>query len=396
MKSIFKQYGVVFILLSLLTGLIGAFVNPLMSLFIVEGLQSPPIYLGVYTTGVTLMGILGGLADKGVSAKKMFMIAVSGMGMALIIFANATSFWQVFAAGVLLLSMGNAAIPQVMTIARQWADEQDHIDITQFNTRLRAAISFTWVAGPPLGYLLASGVAFSRSFYTAATFALLALIFAMKFLPSVNANDKAKKAEPNQPINQSFWALGAAITFGSIGNIMYASALPLYTINELGFANNMPGIFMGMVALIEIPVMLYSAKLSKRITKTGLLGFAFSCAILFYIGVFFSDQVWQFFVLQGVNAIFYGIFAGIGLTILQEQLPSRIGFTSAFYGNAIKVGVMLGTASTGLIAQWFSFRFATLGSLIAASIAMTFLIIFSYLKRQESESQEPIFAQNVI
>ncbi|MBB1291471.1 sugar efflux transporter [Pseudoalteromonas sp. SR41-4] len=386
----------VFILLSLLTGLIGAFVNPLMSLFIVEGLQSPPIYLGVYTTGVTLMGILGGLADKGVSAKKMFMIAVSGMGMALIIFANATSFWQVFAAGVLLLSMGNAAIPQVMTIARQWADEQDHIDITQFNTRLRAAISFTWVAGPPLGYLLASGVAFSRSFYTAATFALLALIFAMKFLPSVNANDKAKKAEPNQPINQSFWALGAAITFGSIGNIMYASALPLYTINELGFANNMPGIFMGMVALIEIPVMLYSAKLSKRITKTGLLGFAFSCAILFYIGVFFSDQVWQFFVLQGVNAIFYGIFAGIGLTILQEQLPSRIGFTSAFYGNAIKVGVMLGTASTGLIAQWFSFRFATLGSLIAASIAMTFLIIFSYLKRQESESQEPIFAQNVI
>ncbi|WP_446441217.1 MFS transporter [Pseudoalteromonas sp. 1181_04] len=119
---------------------------------------------------------------------------------------------------------------------------------------------------------------------------------------------------------------------------MYASALPLYTINELGFANNIPGIFMGMVALIEIPVMLYSAKLSKRITKTGLLGFAFSCAILFYIGVFFADQVWQFFVLQGVNAIFYGIFAGIGLTILQEQLPSRIGFTSAFYGNAIKVG----------------------------------------------------------
>lgn len=401
LKSIFKQYGVVFILLSLLTGLIGAFVNPLMGLFIVEGLQSPPIYLGVYTTGVTLMGILfsqwlGGLADKGVSAKKMFMIAVSGMGMALIIFANATSFWQVFAAGVLLLSMGNAAIPQVMTIARQWADEQDHIDITQFNTRLRAAISFAWVAGPPLGYLLASGVAFSRSFYTAATFALLALIFAMKFLPSVNANDRAKKAEPNQPINQSFWALGAAITFGSIGNIMYASALPLYTINELGFANNIPGIFMGMVALIEIPVMLYSAKLSKRITKTGLLGFAFSCAILFYIGVFFADQVWQFFVLQGVNAIFYGIFAGIGLTILQEQLPSRIGFTSAFYGNAIKVGVMLGTASTGLIAQWFSFRFATLGSLIAASIAMTFLIIFSYLKRQESESQEQLFVQNVI
>jgi len=158
----------------------------------------------------------------------------------------------------------------------------------------------------------------------------------------------------------------------------------------------MPGIFMGMVALIEIPVMLYSAKLSKRITKTALLAFAFSCAMLFYIGVFFAEQVWQFFVLQGVNAIFYGIFAGIGLTILQEQLPSRIGFTSAFYGNVIKVGVMLGTASTGLIAQWFSFRFATLGSLIAASLALSCLLIFSYFKRQESESQERLLVQSVI
>ena len=45
-KVLFKQHGVIFILLSMLTGLMGAFVNPLMSLFIVEGLQTPPIYLG--------------------------------------------------------------------------------------------------------------------------------------------------------------------------------------------------------------------------------------------------------------------------------------------------------------------------------------------------------------
>ena len=59
----------------------GAFVNPLMSLFIVEGLNSPPIYLGVYMVAVTLTGIvisqwLGGLADKGTSARSLFMVAV--------------------------------------------------------------------------------------------------------------------------------------------------------------------------------------------------------------------------------------------------------------------------------------------------------------------------------
>ncbi|WP_228290570.1 hypothetical protein [Pseudoalteromonas sp. PA2MD11] len=56
MKALLKQHGVIFILLSMLTGLMGAFVNPLMSLFIVEGLRAPPMYLGVYVVAVTIMG----------------------------------------------------------------------------------------------------------------------------------------------------------------------------------------------------------------------------------------------------------------------------------------------------------------------------------------------------
>ena len=150
MKALLKQHGVIFILLSMLTGLMGAFVNPLMSLFIVEGLQTPPVYLGVYMVAVTITGLvisqwLGGMADKGTSARKLFMVAVSGMVCALVTFANATAFWQVLLAGVLFLAMGNAAIPQMMTVARQWAGRQQNIDITSFNSRLRAAISFAWV-----------------------------------------------------------------------------------------------------------------------------------------------------------------------------------------------------------------------------------------------------------
>ncbi len=69
----------------------GAFVNPLMSLFIVEGLRAPPMYLGVYVVAVTIMGLvisqwLGSMADKGTSARKLFMVAVSGMVCALVAF----------------------------------------------------------------------------------------------------------------------------------------------------------------------------------------------------------------------------------------------------------------------------------------------------------------------
>ncbi len=376
----------------MLTGLIGSFVNPLMSLFIVEGLKSPPAYIGIYTVSVTLAGLifsqwLGALADKGVSARKMFMIAVTGMATALLIFANAESFWTVLIAGILLFSMGNAAIPQVLTIGRQWAGRQKNMNLTQFNSGLRAAISFAWIGGPPLGYALAAGVSFDRSFYMAAFCALIAFVFALKFIPEVPSHASQSNQHNQQPTPVSFWVLGIAITLGSVGNIMYSSALPLYAIKELGFAEHTPGIFMGLVACLEIPVMLYAGKLAQTKSKVKMIGFAFVCAMSFYIGVFFATQVWHLIALQFVNALFYGVFAGIGLTILQEELPQKIGFTSAFYSNAIKVGMMLGTTGTGLIAQFYSFRYATIGSFIAAGLALSCLVLFSYLKRKEESTE---------
>jgi len=400
-KTLLKQHGVIFILLSMLTGLMGAFVNPLMSLFIVEGLNSPPIYLGVYMVAVTLTGIvisqwLGGLADKGTSARSLFMVAVSGMMCALITFANATAFWQVMLAGVLFLAMGNAAIPQMMTVARQWAARQDNIDITSFNSRLRAAISFAWVGGPPLGYLLASGGQFSLSFYFAAGCALLALIFAFLFIPDYNNKKRTGLGEQAPVTPSSFWCLGLAIMLGSTGNIMYSSALPLYSINELGFAQHKPGIFMGVVAFLEIPIMLYSAKLARTHNKITLLAGAFCCAIVFYVGVFFAFEVWHLIALQLLNGVFYGIFAGIGLTVLQDQLPDRIGFTSAFYTNAIKLGVMCGAGATGIIAQFYSFRFATLGSITTALFAMLCLALFRLLKQKEAQTEKRFVEHSAI
>ncbi len=210
MLSALKQHGLLFFLLSMFTGLIGSFVNPLMSLFIVEGLKSPPVYIGIYTVAVTLAGLafsqwLGALADKGISARKMFMIAVSGMATALLVFANATSFWVVLVAGVILFSMGNAAIPQVLTLGRQWAVQQPNLNLAQFNARLRAAISFAWIGGPPLGYALAAGVDFDRSFYMAAFFALVALCFAAVFIPEVASHSQQSSNQPPQKTPAHFW-----------------------------------------------------------------------------------------------------------------------------------------------------------------------------------------------
>jgi SET family sugar efflux transporter-like MFS transporter len=164
---------------------------------------------------------------------------------------------------------------------------------------------------------------------------------------------------------------------------MYTSSLPLYTIRELGLPSYTPGVLMGLVASMEIPVMLLSSRFAGRFGKDKLMLFAFVCGAIFYTGVFFADSFLQLLLLQVFNALFYGLFAGVGLSLMQELLPQRIGFTSAVYSNGFKVGVMIGATLTGLVAQFVSFRYANIGAAIASILAMFFIMAFRHYKHQQ-------------
>lgn len=381
-----------FIALSILTGLIGAFVHPLMSYFLVDELTMPPMYIGLYTVSVTLSGLVlsqwfGALADRGRSARKLYLIATSGTVCALLMFINTTSFLWILFGGVVFMAVGNGTIPQMLTMSRQWAGN-NKLNITLFNARIRASMSFAWMLGPPIGFMLVASIGFSSSFILAMLFAVLGMLFVVFFVPEHQPKkeepspEKAVQAAKANKAPLSFWFLGGAVVMGATSNIMYSSALPLYTLNELNLPSYTPGVLMGLVACIEIPVMLYASRLSRTIAKHHLMTLSFVFGISFYLGVFYATQLWHFVVLQAVNAIFYGLYAGIGLTLMQEQLPHRIGFTSAFYSNAMKIGMMLGSSGAGFIAQMSSFQYANIGAAFAALLGIICLFVFSQLKTQ--------------
>jgi len=325
------------------------------------------------------------LADKGLSSRKMYLLATSGMVLALLVYSFTDSFYVVVLAGITLMAFGNAAMPQMLTISRQWASNND-VNIGTFNAQIRACISLAWMMGPPIGYMLVGLYGFSSSFLLAVFFGVISLIFVFFLVPEQKVHESIKQQGKQAKPVRSFWFLTAAILLGSTGNIMYASSLPLYTLNELHLPSYTPGVLMGIVACIEIPVMLFSSKLSKTFAKQSLMITGFCFGLTFYIGVYHASEFWHFVVLQLVNAIFYGLYAGIGLTLLQEQLPKRIGFTSAVYSNAIKIGVMFGSTATGIIAQYYSFQFANIGAASAAIVAILCMLVFSYLKQQEDKS----------
>ncbi len=370
----------IFILLSILTGLVGAFIHPLMSYFLVDELQVEPKFIGVYMVSVTLSGLVisqfcGGLADKGVSSRRLFIFANLGIILALVIYINTHWFWLVLLAGVGLMAIGNASTPQMLTLSRQWANHHP-VNIDQFNARIRAGISVAWMIGPPIAFTVLASAGFLGVFSIAIGIAIL--VIPEQTPVKASTKHDAKVAAPI-----TFWCITLAVVFASLGNNMYTSSLPLYTIRELGLPSYTPGVLMGLVASMEIPVMLLSSRFAGRFGKDKLMLFAFVCGAIFYTGVFFADSFLQLLLLQVFNALFYGLFAGVGLSLMQELLPQRIGFTSAVYSNGFKVGVMIGATLTGLVAQFVSFRYANIGAAIASILAMFFVMAFRHYKHQQ-------------
>ncbi|GLS26620.1 MFS transporter [Marinibactrum halimedae] len=392
--QILKGPGWVYCVLSGLTGLVGAFVHPVMSFFLVEGLNVQPIWIGVYTISVTLAGMgvsqwLGALADRGVSARKLYMAAIFAMSIALLLFSVVRSFLWVWLAGITFMAIAAAATPQMLTLGRQWVGEQKQINIAQFNALVRAAISMAWIAGPPLAFGLVAWFGFSGSFLAGFIVALMAAGFVWWRIPEhKKGSSNSISKEQATTVSSSFWLLGAVMFFGSMGNIMYSSSLPLYTVKELGLPTYLPGLCMGLVAGLEIMVMVNVGRLTVHFSPQRLMAFGFFCAITFYGLIFYATQPWEFLALQGLNAIFYGLYAGLGLTIMQAQLPKRIGFTSSFYSNAMKFGMAGGTTGAGIIAQYSSFHFASLGSFSAALCGLMALVGFVLLKKRESQIME--------
>ncbi|WP_228710729.1 sugar efflux transporter [Saccharobesus litoralis] len=378
-----------FLVLSLLTGLSSAFITPIMSYFLVDELQVAPFYIGVYTVAVTLTGLVvsqyfGYLADHGVKAKNLYRLAQTAFGLALVVFSISQSFWWVLFAGVVFMSVGAASIPQMLTISINWA-KSANIDLTAFNSKVRASISLAWILGPAIAFALVGRCGFAASFLVSLICVVLAISFCSFYVPNQITQNRTKlKQEQQANVPLSFYLVAIAVCFGFAAHMMFGSSMPLYVLHELKLPNYLPGLLMGLVAALEIPIMLFSARLSRHIGPAKLMACAFVSAGIFYIGMFYSWQIWQLVCLQIFNALFYGLYAGVGLTLLQSQLEGRTGFSSAFYANSMKVGLMIGTSGTGLIAQFSRFQYANIGALLCISIALISILYFLLLQKSKS------------
>ncbi|WHP30609.1 sugar efflux transporter [Trabulsiella odontotermitis] len=347
-----------FMLVAFMMGIAGALQAPTLSLFLSREVGAPPFWVGLFYTVNAIAGILVSLwlakrSDRQGDRRRLILFCcLMAVGNALL-FAFNRHYLTLITCGVLLASLANTAMPQLFALAREYADNSAR-EVVMFSSVMRAQLSLAWVIGPPLAFMLALNYGFTIMFSIAAGIFALSLVMIAVALPSVARVEQPADVAVTQISgwnDKNVRMLFIASTLMWTCNTMYIIDMPLWISSELGLPDRLAGVLMGTAAGLEIPAMILAGYYVKRIGKRRMMITAVMAGVLFYVGLILFHSHTALLLLQGFNAIFIGIIAGIGMLWFQDLMPGRAGSATTLFTNSISTGVILAGVIQGALAQ---------------------------------------------
>lgn len=383
-SPLFRPTALGIYLLFFIAGLVGALVLPAFSLFLAKEIGVRPLLVGLAFAGIALASIgynhwLGHWSDK-LRDRRPLVASLCVIGaIACLTFALSRNYWLVAATAVLLFSLSMVSFAQIMAYSLDYAEAEIPPErIPLFNAIMRAQIAFAWVAGPPAGFLLATYYSFTLSYSVAAGLYLLVGLACFKLLPRLPEKPKvfdqagAQIALPplSPAIKQSLWLCVIAFSLLWGANNAYLISLPIHLKDNLHIEAHWMGWVMGTTAALEVPFMLLAGYYASRFRLISLIRAAGLAALFLYVGVYFASALWHLFVLQIFNAIFIGVLAGLGVSVIQGLMPGRSGGASALYTNTTHMGNLLSSVMVGLVADFFDYHQVFLVNIVLVIIAI--------------------------
>ncbi len=218
--------------------------------------------------------------------------------------------------------------------------------------RIRALMSFAWIAGPPAATFVLGAFGASGLLVTVGVIAVLGLGVTLTMRASVRRAEATEDAD-EVPVPESGGIGKVALAFVLVSftalqasNAAAVSVMALFTTESLGLPIAWSGVALGVSAAIEIPALLLVGRLSRRFSSLRIL--AVGCVVGggYYAIMAAASGVVVLLAAQVLNAVFFAVVAGIGLTYFQEIIP-KPGLASGLFSNTRSVGSVV---SGGLIA----------------------------------------------
>ncbi|MCP4320870.1 MAG: MFS transporter [Alteromonadales bacterium] len=395
---LFTKQSITYLLTCLFSGFSSAFISPLLSLYLIDELKVAPISMGLLISAMIFSGVavsqfFAKKSDAGsVSRKKIILMGQVGFVISTLILALTRNYFIALTAVIFFMSFSACSLPQVFTMGRHYADNHLADKAVLLVTMMRASIAVAWVMAPPLAFLINDLYGFTYTFLIAGLCGIFVFIIVLSALPAVVIEvEEAKQQKVNwMKISGVFYFL-LCIFFAFSANNMYITSISLYITQEVGLASQWVGYFMGIAALIEIPIMLSAGYLAVKFGANRLIFLACLSGLTFYLGLLVAEQIWQFIILQLFNGVFIGINASLGMVVMQDLMKKQMGLASTLFSNSQMLSILLSSLAVGLIAQYFSYYAVFTVALLFCLLALLFI----YLTQKQLNKQPDYISESI-
>ena len=185
----------------------------------------------------------------------------------------------------------------------------------------RAIVSFAWVAGPPLATLIIGAFGDRAILLALAAVAVLNVATTAAMLAQRSA-DGARRPEPgaeaddDRPLSRAGVAvIVAAFIALQATNSAVMTVMGLFVTETLELDVVWAGVALGVAAGLEIPALLAIGRLSRRYSNLALLASGCVVGIAYYVAMAYVSGPVLLVALQALNAWFFAVVAGVGLTL---------------------------------------------------------------------------------
>lgn len=368
---------------------------PFMGVYIVEGLGKDPWMISVYSAMTLVVALVvnrqfGEWIDEGRRIAPLVLISIVAFIIANCAILIVQSYWILVSVGFLCFGISSAALSIMYSFGRLYA-EREGLNIDHYNSYLRAMASLGWMISPALAFFVAGQFGYLAVFKMAlALSAVWAVLWYFVMPADFAVEPRVAQNSDGAPIPDSFnrplWYAATACFFFSLAHILCSNALPLFYIQEVGLPTFAPGLSFSVKTFVEIIAILSAPALIRRIgTRNALLCAAVLGVVAFWMLSSVSSLP-TMMIGAALEGLYYGLFAGVGITFVQNFAAGRMARATSLYMNALFLGGLIAGASVGVIAQFHDFRtaiqLASLGAIAA------FLVLLA--TRRDDVSARPV------
>jgi SET family sugar efflux transporter-like MFS transporter len=389
-------------LMFLAVGISVALVFPFLALFLSTEVHAGPARVTVFLiasplSGVLVSSIVGRASDRWPIRRPILIAAACAGLVGSLIAMVVRDYWVLLAMAVTAYAFAGALFPQSFAYARQILERDNPGRSALGISTMRTVFSLAWVGGPALAAVLLDAGGFRLVYGLAAAMYGLAVLIAVVWLDDVgNA-----APDPEEPAGGTAtagprpprWLLSltvAGFVLVQVPMTLGVQALPLFIGQDLHSDPSRAGLILGLCAALEIPLMLALGVLTTRFRLRPLILIGAACGIAYYALAFVAPNIWFLAAAQLVNALFIAAISGVGISYVQDLLPSEPGRATTLYTNTFPIGAIVAGPLLGLAAH-FGYRSAY--GMATALCATGFLLLLATALRRRQAAPAAVAAR---